>query len=43
MWWHQFRKRGEPMHIDAVAAWVTTSQTPQWWDDLRPATKTGSR
>lgn len=32
VWWHQFRRRDEPMHIDSVAAWINQSQTPHWWD-----------
>ena len=31
VWWHQFRRRGQPMHLDAVGAWITSSQTPHWW------------
>lgn len=32
VWWHLFRRRGEPIHIDALGAWITRSQTPHPWD-----------
>ena len=33
MWWHQFRRRGEPVHVDAIGGWLAESQTPHRWDE----------
>lgn len=33
VWWHQLRRSGAPMSIDAVGSWLAASQTPHCWDE----------
>jgi hypothetical protein len=33
VWWHEFRRRGKPMPVDAVGDWLARSETPRQWDE----------
>jgi hypothetical protein len=33
VWWHEFRRRGKPMPVDAVGDWLAGSETPRGWDE----------
>ena len=32
VWWHELRRRGEPMPIDQIGTWLANSSTPRPWD-----------
>jgi hypothetical protein len=41
IWWHQFNRRGKPIPIDEIGAWIDKSQTPHSWDGAPARAATG--